>query len=125
MDYRYAINGNIFEVRVSGRFFLSEALENFDLILRYCVTTRLSRVLIDYREMSEMPESTLLYLYEFGIEERYRRHMIQTNSSIHFATVSIGITSTVMQETFTRTDDSFSIQTKTFTNLEAARNWLS
>lgn len=122
MDYDYYVHEGCLEVHISGHFQLHEAIDKFELLLDFCHDNNLDKVILDHRKLTSPPENTLLYLYEFGIEDKYRRFRQVHNRSMHFAYIHKNIPE--IQHIPRLTDYSFIMRSRSFDNLQEAFKWL-
>ncbi|WP_163339586.1 hypothetical protein [Desulfopila sp. IMCC35008] len=122
MDYHYTLYKDHLEVQICGNFVIQEAINKFSILLEYCRDTDCRKVLIDYSQVSNMPSGTLRHLYQFSIEDKYSRYMLEFNKSISFASIHTILTA---ERTDTKNDTLlFSMRNRSFKTLEEARNWL-
>lgn len=122
MDYHYTRYIDHLEVQINGDFDILEAIDKFSMLLEYCRSVDCRKILIDYRQTGNIPSGTLRHLYQFSIEDTYRKYMMAFNKSISFASIHTLLTTDIYgaeNDTFL-----FNMKNRSFDNLEEARNWL-
>lgn len=122
MDYHYTSYRDHLVVHIYGNFVIQEAINRFSILLAYCQEIDCRKVIIDYRQVGNMPNGTLRYLYQFSIEDKYKKYMQEFNKSMLFA--SIHTLPSVETSVAERDTLLFNMTNHWFNNLEEARDWL-
>lgn len=75
LDVRIHRHNEFLEVVVTGSYDLYEAIDNFPHVLFASQLQGLSKVLIDFRELSGNPAAIEKAIYAFEVRDRYLEHL--------------------------------------------------
>ena len=111
------------EVLVGGNHDMQEAVDRFPHVLAVCRLTRITRVLINYRELQGVPAATEKIIYAFGVMDHYREHLSSCGMKLRVAYVG-GALQVSSYEPGLQIARDEGLPFELFTDVEQARKWL-
>jgi hypothetical protein len=75
IDINHIQHDNYLEFKITGSYDLSDAIDTFKQILIICRLEKVSKVLIDYRELKSDIGGTEKTLYAFAAEDEYLKYL--------------------------------------------------
>ena len=75
------------EVVVSGAYDMQDAIDRFPYVLSTCRLAGLSKVLIDFRNVTGIPAATEKIIYTFGIQDHYSNYIATGGQALMVAYV--------------------------------------
>ena len=75
LDVKIIQHDAFLEVVVTGTYNMRNAIDRFPYVLSTCRLTGLSKVLIDFRNLTGTPAATEKIIYAFGIQDHYNEYI--------------------------------------------------